>query len=769
MKRVFIALLSTIVLQGYSQVLEPGVYKANAKGQQLTLRIFDDNKYEMAVFQGRYVAEKDTITFLNRDSNTSAFRIKVNKDAPFSSTLKIKFKVQSLMYASRNIYIGTQKEENAVVEYKPLMDFVKKRAYGYADRQKDFKIDVDKAKYLYFVDANRNATAAVSKFQLDPNDNEIEIDYDGSTLQSIELKGIINPETKKITVMEGNSGRDILEFEKDNGKTDTVAGVKPLSVTTEKNWKKSHGFIEEYEFDSSYLEKRAKSNYNFKHAVIKTYSEGIKSLAKTPEKFLVVVVDEGKEAQKRFSEFLKSNEEATSQAMYKGYNAEKDRFNFYLATEKDKAVISNFKIKDKTALLFLNSNGELLYHTEGTLEDNASLFHSYYSVYDEVKRANEQTKLDKLFANKKASLADFKKAFSDIINIKSNFGYQDIDEAVDTVEATAAAIAVDTAAAVGYDADYLHVENPENLYAMKTPKEAVVAKWNSILDFYSKNTTYDADFIEVCKKELLNVGFTHKLYGGPNLFAESNFKVLDYLYTHYDAILANEEKQRKELVPINEYGDEYSNPDTDYLYNFDGITNTLSSFFQKNTDESLHLHRANQIKLIEYYKVFLKHSGYMLGDFSKYLTRIKETNLNNNAVLFKEYGDYFDSINSKNPSIIESLDDMYQVQKAAYVSWPDFKFDFAMLANNTAWAVVETKERDIATIRAAIKWSEASIKVVKNDIHCLDTLAQLYYMNNEKQKAIATEQLAIDNLNTKDKVRLEEYGAVLEKMKNGTY
>lgn len=497
MKRIFIVLLLAVFSSSYSQVLEPGVYKANAKGQKLILRIYEGNKYEMAVFQGKYVAENDTITFMNRDANSSSFQIKVNKEAPFSSTLKIKFNVKSLLYASRNIYIGTQKEDNAMIEYKPLMDLVNKRAYSYSDRQRDFKIDVDKTKYIYFVDAGRNSIATVSKFQLDPNDNEIEIDYDGSTLQSIELKGVINPETKKIAVMEGNSRRDILEFEKDNGTADVIDGVQPLAVTTEKDWKKSHGFIEEYEFDSSYLEKRAKSNYTFKHAILKTYSEGLKSIEKTQEKFLVVVVDDRKEAKKEFDAFLKSNEEITEQTMYRGYKAEKDHFNFYLATDKDKATISNFKIKDKTALLFLNSKGELLYHSEGTLDANSGLFNSYYSVYDEVKRANEQLNLDKLFANKKATLADFKQSLFEIVKTKSS--YQDFDDVDAVMEAAAAA--VDTVAMpMGDDTDYLHVDNPENLYAIKTPKATVDAKWNAIIDFYTKNNTYDQDFIEMCKK-----------------------------------------------------------------------------------------------------------------------------------------------------------------------------------------------------------------------------------------------------------------------------
>ena len=497
MKRVFILLLLVITSFGYSQtqVLEPGVYKANAKGQKLILRVFEDNKYELAVFQGKYVVENDTITFLSREPNSSPFLIKVNKEAPFSSTLKIKFKPQNLLYASRNIYIGTQKEDDAVIEYKPLSDFVNKRTYSYADRQKDFKIDVDKAKYVYLVNTNRNLNAVVSKFQIDQNDNEIEVEYDGSFLQTIELKGIVNPETKKLSVMEGRTQRDILEFEKDNGTISPTNDIMPIAVLTEKEWKKNHGFVQDVEFDSSFLEKRQNTKYTFKHAVIKTYSEGLKSIEKSPEKFLVVIADNRKEAKTEFNEFIQKNEKRLSRSMRKGYNAKIDLFNFYLATEKDKAVIANLKIKDKTALIFLNSDGQLIYHTEGTINANSNLFNSYYSVYDELDRANGQFKLDKLVANKKATLMDFKKSLFEIIKSKQSSDYDDVVVAVDTAAAVA-----DSTIAMPYEEDYLRAEFPENLYSIKTPKEIIAGKWNSLVDFYTKNNTYDEDFIEMCKK-----------------------------------------------------------------------------------------------------------------------------------------------------------------------------------------------------------------------------------------------------------------------------
>lgn len=771
MKRVFILVLLLIISFGYSQapILEPGVYRANVKGQKVMLKIFEDNKYEMAVFYGNYKVENDTITFLNREQNESAFQIKINKDAPFSSTLKIKFKTQGLIYATRGIYIGIQKEDNAIIEYKPLSEYLSKRSHNYNDRQKELKIDVDKTKYLYFVDSNQRSNTIVSKFEIDQNYNEIEVDYDGTSLLNFELKGTINPETKKLLVAEGRTQRDMLEFEKDGVEKEKTDAIKAVAVLSEKDWMKKNGFMQEVEFDSSYLEKRPKANNTFKHVIAKNYSESLKSLEKTPEKFLVVVIDDGKESKKDFDKFIKIQEEKLSRQMRRGYDAEKDRFNFYRASEKDKTTIENFKIKEKKALLFLNVNGELLYHTVGTLEDNSNLFASYYSVYDEVKRASEQLKLDKLINNKKATLTDFKRSFFEITNAKKTFNHYDNQAVVDTVvedEYATETFTVDTAA-VAYeeDANYLQVDDPENLYEIKAPKEIISEKWKLIVNLYTQNNTYDEDFIQISKKELLSNGFIYKLYGGQKLVGETDFKILDYLYKNHAEILKNEEKHKNE-VPTDEY---QMNNEFSYQNSYDGIIPVLSSFFQKMTSESSHLHRSNQIKLLGYYKTFLQFSGFKLADFKNYLERIKESNLNDNSLYFSEYQEFFQTVDSRSPSLIESLDEMFVAQRAHFMNWSDFKRSYSQLANTVAWDVVETKNNDINTIQKAIKWSETSLKIDKNNHNYLDTLAQLYYKNNEKEKGIATEQKAIDGLKSTDKERMIEYTEVLEKMKNGTY
>mgnify|MGYP006348251857 CR=1 FL=1 len=74
---------------------------------------------------------------------------------------------------------------------------------------------------------------------------------------------------------------------------------------------------------------------------------------------------------------------------------------------------------------------------------------------------------------------------------------------------------------------------------------------------------------------------------------------------------------------------------------------------------------------------------------------------------------------------------------------------------------------DKTTIQKAIVWSETSLKIAKNVHYYLDTLAQLYYKNGEKTKAISTEEKALEL--GKDSEYGEEYKITLEKMKNGSY
>jgi len=246
------------------------------------------------------------------------------------------------------------------------------------------------------------------------------------------------------------------------------------------------------------------------------------------------------------------------------------------------------------------------------------------------------------------------------------------------------------------------------LYTFKTAKEIIAEKWKLIVDSYTKNNRYDQDFVTICKNELNDSGFTFKLYKEKKSITDIDFKILDYLYKNYAEIVQNENK------PVSQAVEDVENVMFDNPIIDRDITASLSLFFQKRC-QALNYDYATHTKLMQYYKTFLKLSGYQLNNFEEYLQKIKEKNLTNNTVYYTEYETFFQSVMAKNPSLIETLDEMYMAQKENYADWEDFKGDFSRLANNVAWNVVETKNNDAATIQKAINWSETSLKVDKKN------------------------------------------------------
>jgi len=93
------------------------------------------------------------------------------------------------------------------------------------------------------------------------------------------------------------------------------------------------------------------------------------------------------------------------------------------------------------------------------------------------------------------------------------------------------------------------------------------------------------------------------------------------------------------------------------------------------------------------------------------------------------------------------------------------------MANNVSWYVVDNKISAPEKIKKAIEWSEMSLKLARNNSYYMDTLAQLYYKNGDKQKAISIQEDAIKYFKDIDTNpdTLNEMKNVLQKMKNGTY
>ena len=779
MKNYFASLLLISSLVGFSQI-KSGVYKSSSKNGDILLKINEDKTYEMSFFYGEYTVSKDTILFNSNKINSSVFSVKSIPNAAKSSTLKLKFSDSQVAYYSTSIFLGTQETETSEIQYKRLSEFVVMNPTTY-EYPKDFSVELAKGKYLYLVDS-KNDEASVCKFEVSENTNEVSVEYDAYSYANLKLKGFIDDTTGQLAISDGKTPL-LFSFEKFDEPNKVTDEINPVQVTDEKNWKKIHGFIDEVEatyVDSAYPESN-KPPYVFKHTIDKNYKDALKTIEKTPTKLLVVAFDlKNKNAKTEFDTFVKTNEESLSSYMYDNYLPEYDKFNYYLATEKDKSILDKYKIKSDKELLFFNSQGDLLYHSAATLTDKQyDYFSPYSAINTELEKVNQYAQLDKALSNKNASAKEITETLKKTLKLEGTYNYatdavvappapaemykvrevpanETEEEAAKVVEEAAqAAAAVDTVEAVYDNYDYSLIKDKENLYSLKATNQQVQEKWSKAVDYFSAKNTYDKDFVTVAKAELNNTGFSNKLFNNQDkLLKNSDFKILDYVYKNYQNIIVQ---------------DSITQQNYDYTYYESPIGTVLYDVFYKNTNLYDNPEKKQIDKVMDYYEQYLKASNKDFSVLQNYLNVLKENS--DQESINKKYVDYytsyFDDIIKKDSNIIENLDEAFTKRPtSSYDNWESFKSSFSNLANDVAWHVVE-KSTDKATIQKAIIWSETSLKVSKNVHYYLDTLAQLYYKNGEKAKAIAAEEKALEL--GKDSEYGEEYKITLEKMKNGSY
>lgn len=776
MKNYFASLLLISSLVGFTQI-KTGTYKSSSKNGDILLRINEDKTYEMSFFYGEYAVSKDTILFNSNKINSSVFSVKSIQDAPKSSALKLKFSDSQIAYYSTSIFLGTQETETSEIQYKRLSEFVVMNPTTY-EYPKDFSVELTKGKYLYLVDA-KNDEASVSKFEISENANEVSVEYDAYSYANLKLKGFIDGTTGQLAISDGKTPL-LFSFEKYDEPKKVTDEINPVQVIDEKNWQKIHGFIDEAEatyVDSAYPESN-KPPYVFKYTIEKNYKDALKATEKTPTKLLVVAFDlKNKNSKTEFDAFVKSNEESLSSYMYDNYLPEYDKFNYYLATEKDKSILDKYKIKSDKELLFFNAQGDLLYHTSATLTDKQyDYFSPYSAINTELEKVNKYAQLDKSLSNKNASAVEITTVLKKSLKLESTYNYatdaviappapvinnvrevpanETEEEAAKVVEEAAAAV-VDTAVAVYDNYDYSLIKDKENLYSLKATNQQVQEKWLKAVDYFSAKNIYDKDFVTVVKAELNNTGFSNKLFNNQDkLLKNSDFKILDYVYKNYQNIIVQ---------------DSITQQNYDYTYYESPIGTVLYDVFYKNTNLYDNPEKKQIDKVMDYYEQYLKVSNKDFSVLQNYLNALKDNSTQEsiNKKYIDYYTSYFDDVIKKDSNIIENLDEAFTNRPTgSYDTWESFKSSFSNLANDVAWHVVE-KSADKATIQKAIVWSETSLKIAKNVHYYLDTLAQLYYKNGEKAKAIATEEKALEL--GKDSEYGEEYKITLEKMKNGTY
>lgn len=767
-KIIFLSTLFFSLIFQAQNIVKPGIYKSEGENLGVELQVNNDNTYQLIFMSGILNSKNDSIYLVNKHKQESKFIVNQFETNKNSSAIVVTINSKYIASYYNPVYIGTQKNDKSPVEYKYVEDYKPQTmdSTGYDNDFQDIVFSLDRVKYIYLVEI-KDGIATSSKYEIKDTVSNLEVIYSPYAISNINLRGYINEENKLI-ITDGNTPIIFsLNLENKESSSNTL---NPSST------KKDLDFVaptSKYKLDQEYYGANENLNFDFKFVIDSNLKDALKTLQKTPNKFLVIAYNpNNKNENEEFKSFIKSQEYNVKSNMYDQYQPEYDLYNYYLATSKDKNLFDTKS--QESQIVILNSNGDKLYNTTGTLSENQNLLYSYSQLSIKLTKANAYVELDKTVYNKKSSFSDLKTAFKNSLKIETPYVdsfAMEVVEAVDVDENEAewATVAVDSAAVEVYE-DYEKLKDEQNLYSFKTSKEKINGKWKQVLDHYKKQPKVDEDLVKIIKKEISNDGFTIKLFKErKNLLTDLDFESIDYLLNNYDAIIKLEMNELIDTIATSNY----ENYDSYYNRNLNDV---LQEVFSQNSSSYLELSSEKISRVLNYYKKFVEISGNKHDIFSSYLYALNNNveRLKNKNELYSSYEIYYNSIVDDKKNIFESLDEVYTENYASNDNysnrdWYSFKSSFSSLANTVAWSVVEN-EKDLDLIKKAIKWSETSLKLEKNNGYYLDTLAQLYYKNGQKEIAIKTQKQALENMKDyQDSDTYQEMQDVLTKMQNGSY
>jgi len=747
-----VSLLFAGISISFSQTngIEKGTYLSTNKGGKIKLNLLDDNKYELVFYSGGYAIKGDSLVFLKSTENkTNRFDLAFAKD---KKAKKVKIKFLNPSYYS--FYIGTQKGIESV-QYERLSDIKTKVDPEYLKTDLDFEIE--KTDFLYLVYEDYDGKSDVSKYALPKDVSEVTINYDMAVLSDLNLIGSFDKRTKELKISD-QYGKDPLVFINEKEEKPAKAPiVVPIENQSIKNWTypgKENTLIND-DFGSGVavdsvavivdaaaadatIPPPAYTKYDFKLKVENNLKKAIESTKTANNKFLVVVVDnKDKTAKENFDAFVKEQETQTGYNMYDSYNALYDIYNYYLAGADDKKWLKNNKIASDQSVIILNGNGDLLAAAKSDLTTQQYQFSYYGDFYRKLQRANAFLSVDKVLKNKKASDSDLIAAFNKAALLETSYDY---------------------------DSDYtVNDPNSTEFVIAKTAlnQKEVAQTWKKLIEAHQKDKVANMYLVETIIKEIKNQGFTKQLFSTDRILNVTDFLAIDYLLNHSEDIERNRadfNSKQGELHTIGNVVSEVSDALQQNLY-----------LAQDGVSGEMNKEKINSI----YKKIIASGKGNFdsYRNYFYYLGQLEDQDGSNTTYL-KEFNTYFDNTLA-GASPIEKLDAIFSgldsSSSYSYDGWNSFKLYHSDICNNAAWTVV-LKPQNSNFIKDAIKWSEYSLVISKNNPYYLDTLAQLYYKDGQKDKAIETQVLAVKFMTSDmDEETANQMKEVLTKMSNGTY
>lgn len=721
---------------GQNQTIEKGSYlsKDNDQGLNLKLNLLENNKYELVFLEGNYEVKNDSLLLKGNNRDGVIFNVDYTYNTPVSvGKLKVKF-IESLYYG---FYIGTQNRTDPV-EYQRISD-IELIDEETEDSSLNFEIDHAQFLYLVYEGYGSGTPSKILKFAVPDNATGITIKYQPYS-DNLDLKGLYDKKTNELTVFE-ISGKNPLVFQ--NAKLVNQEPVKtkllPLESKSINDWTypgKDEGIIDNRGITVDGVAPEVYDvapKVDFKLKAESSLADAIKVTKATDNKFLIVYNDiDNKSTQAYFDAFIKSQEETIGYNFYEAYDPQYDVYNYYLTNKNDKSWLKKNKISDSPSIIILDKDGNVLATAKSNLIDKQYQFTYYDVLYNKLKKASALADFSKVITNKKASDADLIKAF----NAVSPF----------------ADILDDSYSEESDESDFKFAKSTFD-------KKQVESAWEKIIIAHQKDTKPNMMLVESILAEIKSVGFNKVIFKTDKVLNDTDFKSIDYLLKHYDAI----EAQREEY-----------NAKGDTNVAVGNISSEIASALQNNTilyTDGEVGEKSDEKKVMETYQKLISGGKGNFESYRSYLYYLTEKAKDGDPdnLYLKEFDTYFNKILVTQENVIQRLDEMYSGDvSSSYFGWKEFKEYHTNLCNDAAWFAV-LNSNDATFIKKAIKWSEYSLVVKKNDPYYLDTLAQLYYKDGQKEKAIKTQQQAVElskDVEEETKIEMQE---TLVKMQNGTY
>ncbi|BFM43391.1 hypothetical protein CFS9_20320 [Flavobacterium sp. CFS9] len=732
-----------LVFTSFSQTksIEKGTYFSTNRGQKVKLNLLENGKYEFILYYGDYNVKGDSLVFSQNKSVEEGFDLAFKNDKK-AKKIKIKF-VDPSFYP---FYVGTQKGSEAI-QYKKLSDIKIETDPEWKDA--DTAFDIDKCDFLYLALEGYDTETKLYKYALPKDVAEVIIKYNSLTEGDLKISGLWDKKTNQLRISD-KGGKNPLTFvsEKEQKPEDKEVKVTPLESLNIPNWTypgKDPVVDEDFNMavdtvatapDSAYVVEK----YDFKFKIQDNLKSALAATAADKTKFLVVAVDtKNPSAKKDFDTFIEKQESLLGVHMATAYDAENDSFNFYLANANDKKWLKSVKITDDKSLIVLNENGDVLASAKSTLSEKEALFDVYSDFARELKSVDTFSSLGKALKNKKVTDGELISAFRKSV-VSYDFGTYDVTYA-QTNEPN--------------EGDFKYASTKLDI------KEATQA-WKKLIEQHQKDAKPNLYLVETILKEIKNQGFSRQVSKVDKVLNDTDFLSIDYLIKHYDAIDA------ERLVYNEKEGEKHS---------IGSLNQEISGALQQNKNIATNETPAtgNQDKAISVYKKLITAGKGNFETYQNYLAYLAETaeSDGSNGTYLKEFNAYFNANLGDKGNVIERLDQMFGAlgteSEYGFNGWNWFKEYHSNLCNSAAWTVV-SKPGNTDFLKSAIGWSEYSLAVTKNNPYYLDTLAQLYYKDGQKNKAIETQILAAKYLNSEvEEQTAAEIRETLTKMQNGTY